>query len=51
VSRRTIAAILFAASLALIVVGIALIYPPAALITAGLLLGALLFVDIDRARA
>ena len=46
-SRRTFAKILFVASLALIVAGVALIYPPAALIAAGLLLGALLFINID----
>lgn len=51
-SRRAIAAALFTASVALIVAGLALIYAPAALIAAGILLGALLFIDIDpRARA
>lgn len=49
-SRRLLAFALAILSVGLIVAGVALIYPPAALIVAGVGIGSSLFIDLDRSR-
>lgn len=48
--RRLAAAGVALLSIGLIVAGVALIYPPAALIVAGAGIGSALFIDVDPAR-
>lgn len=49
-NRRHLAALVALTSCSLIVIGVALVYVPAAFVVAGLAVGAVLFVDVGPTR-